>query len=247
MKERVVKSAVRALQVLEFFDEMRTSASVMEVARALKYPQSSTSGLLKSLVTLGYLSYDAHARLYAPTHRVALLGSWIPSPNLGEGKVVEMMEELGELTRETVILGEQTGLIVRYIYVVPSRQLMRLHVGPGLVRPLASSGMGRLFLSSYPVEKVRELLKRINADLGPGEQIFRLADMAADFEDIRSRGYAVSINRITAGAGVVATLLPHTEGFPPLAIAIGGFSETVSKRAAEFAQLMKSAINRHLA
>src|ERR1700730_16501487 len=133
MKQRVVKSSVRTIQVLEFFDELRASASVMDVSRALNYPQSSTSGLLKSLVALGYLAYDRYARLYTPTHRVALLGSWVEAPRLRQ--VVQLMEELGRQTGETVMLGEQTGVIVRYIYVVPSRQLLRLHVGPGLVRP----------------------------------------------------------------------------------------------------------------
>lgn len=244
MKQRVVKSAVRTIQVLEFFDEMRSDASVMDVARALNYPQSSTSGLLKSLVALGYLSYDPYARLYTPTHRVALLGSWVEAPSLRQ--VVQLMEELGRQTGETIMLGEQTGVIVRYIYVVPSRQLLRLHVGPGLIRPVATSGMGRLFLSTYPTEKVRELLKRINAEQKPGEPIFRLSDMQADFEEIRARGYAVSMNRITPGATVVATMVPHTEGFPPLAMSIGGFTESVMKRVEEFAGLMKSAIRLHL-
>jgi DNA-binding IclR family transcriptional regulator len=244
MKQRVVKSAARTLQVLEFFDEVRTSASVMDVSRALSYPQSSTSGLLKSLVTLGYLSYDPYARLYTPTHRVTLLGSWIEAPVLRQ--IVQLMEELGRQTGETIMLGEQTGLIVRYIYVVPSRQLLRLHVGPGLIRPVATSGMGRLFLSTYPVEKVREMLKRINAEHQADQQPFRLADMQPDFDEIRARGYAVSMNRITPGATIVAIMMPHTEGFPPLAMSIGGFTESVMKRVEEFADLMKSAVRLHL-
>jgi DNA-binding IclR family transcriptional regulator len=244
MKPRVVKSSVRTIQVLEFFDEMRGSASVMEVARALNYPQSSTSGLLKSLVALGYLSYDPYARLYTPTHRVALLGSWVEAPGLRQ--TTQMMEDLGRQTGETIMLGEQTGLIVRYIYIVPSRQVMRLHVGPGLVRPLATSGMGRLFLSTYPTDKVRDLLKRINAEQKPGEPIFRLADLQPDFDEIHRQGYAVSQNRITPGATVVAMMVPHTEGFPPLAMSIGGFTESVIKRVEEFADLMKTAIRRQL-
>jgi IclR family transcriptional regulator, acetate operon repressor len=244
MKQRVVKSSVRTLQVLEFFDKMRASASFMDVSRALNYPQSSTSGLLKSLAALGYLSYDPYARLYTPTHRVALLGSWVEAPSLRQ--VVQLMEELGRQTGEAIMLGEQTGVIVRYIYVVPSRQLLRLHVGPGLIRPVATSGMGRLFLSTYPVEKVRDLLKRINAEQKPGDPIFRLADLQADFDEIRARGYSVSMNQITPGATVVATMVPHTEGFPPLAMSIGGFTESVMKRVEEFADLMKSAIRLHL-
>ena len=67
--ESVIKSARRALEVLEYLDEVRSDASVMEIARALNYPQSSTSVLLRSLTSTGYLSYDPQRRRYAPTLR----------------------------------------------------------------------------------------------------------------------------------------------------------------------------------
>ena len=124
MKQRVVKSAARTLQVLEFFDEVRASASVMEVSRALSYPQSSTSGLLKSLVTLGYLSYDPYARLYTPTHRVTLLGSWIEAPVLRQ--IVQLMEDLGRQTGETIMLGEQDTITLFPITAMPTGEIKSL-------------------------------------------------------------------------------------------------------------------------
>lgn len=246
MSGRVVKSAARVIQLLEYFDEIRSGASVMEVSRALNYPQSSTSGLLKSLTHLGYLAYDPYERIFTPTHRVSLLGSWIKAPSIRGDSVINMMEELGERTHETVVLGEQTGVIVRYIYVVPSRQVVRLHLRSGMIRPLATSGMGRLFLSTYPEDRVKDLLRRINADPAPGEPIIRYAEIKPDLDEIRRRGYAVSVNRITPGAGVVTAMLPSMPDFPPLAVAIGGFSETISRSAERFAEMMLAAFRRNL-
>ena len=61
-----VKSAERVLKILEFFDDIQARATVMDIADTLGLPQSSTSSLLKSLVTLGYLEYEPTNRTYLP-------------------------------------------------------------------------------------------------------------------------------------------------------------------------------------
>src|SRR3546814_16050692 len=64
IEQKTVKSAGRVLEILEYFDDLQRQSTVMEIADALGYPQSSTSALLRSLVGMGYLNYDAHARTY---------------------------------------------------------------------------------------------------------------------------------------------------------------------------------------
>lgn len=74
---RTIKSAHRVLEILEYFDQDRRVATVMEMSRTLNYPQSSTSELLRCLTRLGYLHYNRVRRTYSPTARVALLGAWV--------------------------------------------------------------------------------------------------------------------------------------------------------------------------
>lgn len=246
MADNRVKSAQRVLQVLEYFDEIRRDASVMDIARALSMPQSSTTELLRTLVDMGYLSYKVEGRRYMPTHRVALLGSWIQSQLFSGGRLVRMMEELGETTHETVILGEYSGLSVRYIYVVQSRMTMRLHVGPGTVRPLALSGMGQLFLSSFPEDLVKTLLKRINSERANGEPIIDYPKLEGELRDIRKKGYHLLTKGVNPGAGIVAMMLPQTEDSLPLAIGIGGLAENIARNGPTLVQAIRSAIQRHL-
>ena len=77
MQQDQARSIKRTLEVLEYFDEENPSASVGGISKELGYPQSSTSILLKSLLNLGYLSYDDKTRTYRPTARVALIGRGI--------------------------------------------------------------------------------------------------------------------------------------------------------------------------
>ena len=139
-----VKSAVRVIEVLEFFDAVQREASLSEIARALGYPLSSTSMLLHSLVGCGYLSQDAK-RAYRPTPRVKLLGAWL-SPLLDpNGPVSSMMDWVASECQQLVVLAAPEPQQVRYIRVVPATGTVRMHVVPGAVRPLPTSGFGRLF------------------------------------------------------------------------------------------------------
>ncbi|HYH22523.1 MAG TPA: IclR family transcriptional regulator [Azospirillum sp.] len=245
MTSTVVKSAGRILQILEFFDGVKRPASLMEIARALDFPQSSTSALVQSLVSLGYLSCDPETRLYVPTPRVTLLGSWIDE-SISGGQIPRLMAELGEATGETIILAIANGLSVRYIHVVPATKPMRLHIHPGMTRPIAGSGLGNLLLSTYPDEQIPALVAAVN-ELHRGE--FAPVDLPAlmeELREIRRTGVSLSVDRISQGAGVVSVFLPRPPGRPPLALGIGGLSAVISAERDTLVSLMRDAIRRHV-
>ena len=77
MNDSIVKSVGRVFEVLELFDAERAALTATAIARALKYPASSTVALLKSMVRLGYLTYDPSERTYFPTLRMALISHWL--------------------------------------------------------------------------------------------------------------------------------------------------------------------------
>lgn len=90
-----VKSAVRVIQILEYFDTVRREAGVLEISRALGFPASSTAGILRSLQRLSYLVQDEQ-RLYRPTPRVTLLGSWIDPLLAHDGPLMALMSHLSK-------------------------------------------------------------------------------------------------------------------------------------------------------
>jgi len=241
----IVKSAARVFEVLEHFDEAQRELSVMEIARALDYPQSSTSALLHSLMELGYLSYDQHSRTYRPTARVTLLGSWVIAPFFREGALPRLMADLNRRTGETIILAVQSGFIVRYIQTIQGTNAMRLYVPPGTTRPMANSGIGRLFLSLYDDDELRGVVRRLNADRDRSQPPTDLRQLTRALQRIRETGYSVSANLVTPGAGVVARFLPRVNEERPMAVGIGGHSEVILARQAEFAAMLASAMRTH--
>ena len=244
--ETIVKSAARVFEVLEYFDDVRQAATVMEIARALDYPQSSTSVLLHSMVALGYLTHDPRARTYIPSPRIKLFGSWIDAPFFREGAVMQLMHEIGDTTGELVLLAVQDRQLVRYIHVVPATNPVRLHLRAGMVRSLIRSGVGKLFLSIQPDEQVRKLVHRLNAEETNPEFRISVRTLFEELAEIRACGFSVATHQVTPGASGVSVLLPGVSAMQPMAVAVAGVSENVVGQTARFVEAIRTAIRRHL-
>ena len=240
-----VKSATRVLALLELFDSLQRPAGVTEIARALGIPQSSTSMLVNGLIDLGYLAALPDRRVQ-PTQRVSVLGRWIDE-RITDGRVARLMEELGDATGETILLGIASDVHVVYIAVRPATRAMRLHIPAGTRRPLVESGMGLTLLSAMPEEEIARRIARAELTREPDRRPLDPAAIHAEIEGIRRRRHALSASRIVPGAGIVCTLLPAAAGAQPMAIGIGGQAFEVVEREEAFAALLHREIARHFA
>jgi DNA-binding IclR family transcriptional regulator len=245
LERKTVKSAGRALEILEYFDDVQRQSTVMEVANALGYPQSSASALLRSLAAVGYLNYDPRTRLYVTASRVALLGSWVNSEFFGEGAIISMMKELNERTGDTIVLAIRNGLYVQYIHVIQATSPARLHMTLGTARPLANSGAGYAVLSSMSDTEVTRLVMRINAEAKEGEPLIRIRDLLERLTAVRQKGYAFTCDIVTRGGGIIAAPLPRMSGQPLMVVGVGGISEVMRSREEELASVLKEQIAAH--
>jgi DNA-binding IclR family transcriptional regulator len=245
--DSAVKSAKRVFDVLEFFEEHQSAASAVDVAAALKIPQSSTSVLMRTMTALGYLHYDASRRTYITTARISMLGHWVSPVLFRRGRLINLMEDLSEKTGETVMVGLRNGLAAQYIHVIQAKLPMRLHVRSGTLRPLAKSGLGYALLSSYPNKEVRRLIKLLNAYETHSEKQVDIKALLVELDKVRENGHALSLSLVTPGAGVVAMTLPQVvESSEPLAICVAGLASALIAQETEFASLMADAIKFHL-
>jgi DNA-binding IclR family transcriptional regulator len=204
----VVKSAGRVLQILEFFDDVRREANVIEMCTVLGYPQSSTSALLRSLVLLGVLHYNRVTRLYSPSIRMALLGSWVNERLFGSGQLVRLTEAINRRTGHAVLVATRNGRFAKYIHVVQATKLARLHITLGTERPLAASGTGYAILSTYPDTEVRKIVHAINANASGRESYVSVTDLLQTLAKIRRRGYSYVPDLVTVGGGEAAVASP---------------------------------------
>ena len=220
MADGAVKSARRALEILEVFARHRRPLALKEVLDELGYPTSSGSALMKSLVALGYLDYDRERRTYFPTMRIHVLGAWVPGVLFGEGPLLTGLEDLHARTGHTIVLAVQSDLHAQYVHVLPSPEPLPLKAPPGTLRPLARSGMGLVLLSAKNDAEVERLRRRINAS---GEDIAQTREeLMSRVNEVRARGYAFSRNTISPGIGIIGAALPKGPFGRTFAVGVAG-------------------------
>lgn len=225
---RTIKSAHRVLEILEYFDRDRQFATVMEMSRALNYPQSSTSELLRCLTRLGYLHYNRVRRTYSPTARVALLGAWVKPPLFRGGPVLSAIDDLARESGETVILSTSNNYALQHLHVIHGEDPEAIDARAGEALPVLHSAQGRLLLSSYRNEEIRSAVHRLNAEEPDLSRHVRTADVLAEFAVMRERGWIIEDD--CNGIGCVAVLLPRSRGSDRLTISIVAKAGIVAER-----------------
>jgi IclR family transcriptional regulator, acetate operon repressor len=237
-----IKSAERALAILEYFRENKRAATVTEIAGTLGLPQSSTTMLLKSLLKLGYLDYAHQTRTFRPTYRVAVLGSWIQRSLFKSGPLTDTMDAIGNALDETVLLGLQNGPHMQYVHIVVPGEGVLLAVHVGILRPMTCSALGRMLLIGKTNDQIRAIVRRNNADAEDSAHRVQEQQFMAEIESIRNQGFAESRGKMTPGANVIAMLVPDQPDTAPLAIGVGGPMMRIEERRDEILRVMR----RHL-
>lgn len=228
---RTIKSAHRVLEILEYFDQDRRHATVMDMSRTLAYPQSSTSELLRCLTRLGYLHYNRFRRTYSPTARVALLGAWVKPDLFRGGPVLSAIDKVAEQIGETVVLSTAANYVVQHLHVIHGLgdDMVDTHVGETL--PLLHSPQGKLLLSSYQDDHIKRAVHRLNADEPDLTLHVRLADVMAEMAELREKGWALT--QEADGTGVVAVLLPARKGLDRMVISVLASATALAERSGE--------------
>lgn len=243
MADGAVKSAQRALEILEVFASQRRPLALKEILEELGYPTSSGSALMKSLVALGYLDYDRERRTYFPTMRIAVLGAWVPGVLFGDGELLPALEALHEALDETVVLAVQSDLHAQYVHVIHSAEPLQFRAPPGTRRPLARSGMGLALLSAKSDTEIERLRRRINASGDDGLPQTR-EELMARVVEVRARGYAFSRNSISPGLGIIGAALPKGPFGRVFAVGVAGRVERLDEKKDDIVAGLKAMIER---
>lgn len=240
LREKKIKSADRVLEILEMFDGTRDSVTVMDVARCLNYPQSSTSELLGSLVRHGYLLRDRLERTYRPTARVALLGAWVQPQLFRDGRLLPMMDEIYDDSGVMVVLASIVGVTLKHLHTVgKTPQGLRA----GSTHHLFHSPFGRTLLSMNQREHTRKLVHRLNSESNEDQRV-RFDDLADELDRIRSQGYAVGT--IDAEWSGVCVLLPQSAEQEKLALGVVIPTAEIEEHLEATVRLLRGAVARHL-
>ena len=238
-----VKSAARALALLEYFRSERAPRSLKAIVEALGYPQSSTTALLKSLTTEGYLNYDRVHRLYFPTLRVVALGDWIePVLMGGNGQLLEAMRDVHNATGETVSLGLLNDVYLQHVRIIQSVHAMRFHTEEGTMRPAVRSSLGWLLLSTHTAEQIERLVRRANIAINKPAERVDVDAMVAHILSIKGQSQIYVEGMPFADGATMCALLPVAINGQPVVLGLGGSLERMRAHQKAYATALRRAV-----
>lgn len=228
------RSATRALDVLEFFGNVRRPLRAVEIAVALGLHASTANQLLKTMVDSAHLIFDARDKTYQPSPRLVDFGGWLAATYGGSPALRSLLQDVRERTAMIVTVSTANDLFM---------QIIDLEVPPGsagergLRISLFGSAIGSAYLSMLADGEVQRLAARARI---PAAQ---LPAIAADLARIRAAG---SADGGTSDQSFWSLALPLPAGVMPVPTVLGlsGAPDQVRPRLDELRRTMTEAIGR---
>ncbi|HWK67258.1 MAG TPA: helix-turn-helix domain-containing protein [Rhizobiaceae bacterium] len=247
MTRKPVKSAVRALEILKLFSEERRELNQKEIIGRLRYPQSSTTFLLKSMVSSGFLSFDRKTRTYLPAPEVYRLGEWLEGfgyeQMFRKGVLTALLDELIAETGETASITTQNDIYVQWHRITGDDPVACRRVAQGTALPLTWSSYGYMLLSRESDSQIDRVVRLINArETEPAYKLDVDATTAA-LRAARSENAFYMLNSRLSGVASIAALLPVRIAGRNVAVGIGGDSTRVGPRRDEFMRKLTDIIS----
>lgn len=236
-RQSLSRSATRALDVMEAFAEARAPLRAVDIARALGLPASTANQLLKTMVESAHLLFDARAKTYLPSPRLARFGDWLARLYGAGGTVHDLLRDVQQQTGMVVTLTTPNDLFMQIIDVSsPDPQMAErgLHVS------LFGSAIGSAHLSTLDEPEIRRLADRARIPASELPAILEAVRL------IRQAGYA---DGPTTGSEMwsLAVPLPGQALGVPAILGLAGPAPAIRDRITELGDLMARATARWLA
>lgn len=201
---QAVKSADRALSILELLTGRESALTFGEIADMLGYPRSSLHGLLRTMSDRGWLEFDSATRRYALGIRAWEAGNvYLRAVELGD-RARPSMQRVCDDFNETVQLAVLDGRHNVYIAKVEGAQRLVLASEVGRRLQAHATGLGKALLAGLSAEE-------FDARVGAGE-LERFTEhtitdpqaLREELGDVTKQGYAEDHEEYTLGVRCLA-------------------------------------------
>ena len=215
------RSLMRVLGLFDVMTLVPDGMSLAELSIHLGTPKSSLLNLLRPLVRDGYLVHaDGKYSLGGSLIKLAagVMSAWNFS------KIIRpFMEELVERTSESVLLGvlNREAEVLAFTEVIDSPYPVRLHVPPGMVRPLYASPAGWVVLAYADKPFRDQYLASVQFKVKMREPFTRLS-LARELDKVRDEGLAVAIDPTVPGSSGISAPVFNGQGVCVAALTLAG-------------------------
>ncbi|MEH7251864.1 IclR family transcriptional regulator [Neobacillus niacini] len=224
-----VKSAERVLKVFDLLAQYPAGLTIKEISGKLSFPQSSTSALIETLYSNGYLTAD-HFRRYKLGPKLIQLGSAAKDSIDLYGQGLPFLKELMEEVRETVFMAILDQSELAYIAKINSNRSIRTTAEPGKSKPLYCTGLGKAFLTFLPENRTSEILQDLSLRPITDKTITKKEDLLQQLKSFAELGYAIDDEENEEGLYCLAAPVYGVDQTIQAAISVAGPKERMLKQ-----------------
>jgi len=198
------RSVVRAIDILDLMMERQEPIGVADVIDALRIPKSTAYELVRTLVERRYVERKADGRSYFLGPKLFELGMAYSSQIDLVKEAAPVVRDLRDLTGETVQLSILDNDHMLVMLKEESSHPIRIISRIGSRVPVNWAAAGRLLVSDFGDQDLKNLLARSIRDSPTGRASMEIDKVVADVRRFRKQGYSFELNEANEHAGCVA-------------------------------------------
>lgn len=194
-----VKSADRALAILELLVQVNHPLSFADIGSALGYPRSSLFGLLGTLQSRGWIDQDDRTRTYRLGIRTFEAGNAYQRSLSLLSIALPHMERIRDALDETVQISMLEGRYNIYLGKVEGGKRLRLASDVGVRLEAHATALGKMILADLTDTEFSTLFAGVSLESFSPNTITSIPALKEELAISRERGYAIDNEEYTQG------------------------------------------------
>ncbi|MFW5485532.1 MAG: IclR family transcriptional regulator [Spirochaetaceae bacterium JB067] len=241
--EQKVLAVERTMTILEYLAKNGAN-NLSTISKDISIHKSTLYRFLHTLCSMGYVYKNSESENYSLTQKMNRFLNMGSKYSLLHQFAVPVMEQLSELTKETIHLATLEDLHIKYIYKIESTLSLRVvtssHRGGGA--PLYCTGLGKALLSRCDKEQQAKILLSLTYEKKTKNTITDPLVLSKELQRIREQGYAIDNEEHEEGIYCIASPIQNSLKVPIAAVSITGPASRMIQKKEEYSKLIKEKV-----
>ena len=222
-------SLEKALLILELVIDQGRDLSITQISEKLGMGKGTVHRILSTLKARKFIQQDDKTKMYGLGVRTLEIGMAPKRERFLRKAMAPYLIDLYETCKETVNAALWEYNEIRYIYRLESAEMLRISISAGARFPGYCAATGKIFLSYFSDEDIRQIYGRKNAFKKlTGKTIDSLEDLIGEIQKVRVKNLAVDDEESLVGVYCVAAPILSSKGECVAAISISAPKNRVS-------------------
>jgi len=206
----MVKSLIKALDIMEFISESNNSPSVVQIANHLKMNRTTAYRLVQTLYSKGYLKKIEDKNEYQIGLKLLPFAARLLDGDELRKAALPHLQELSQKTGERINLGIIFQGEVLYLGGIEKPSLPMVYTRFGKKAPVHCCSLGKVMLAYLPEPEVDRILKQKPLIKMTENTITDLRVFKKQLAEIRAQGYAIDCGEHIADSYCISALIRDT-------------------------------------